>query len=184
VVIVSIVAATSSHKKAKPANASAPTTSTPTTSAPTTSTPTTKAAVPVVSKPSCVGGGGYGGIGASVAAFKKQNPTAGMPPPPSYGDGLAYYEIQKVVHGCVAEYTITEATTPPQSSRDLLFLVGGIGLPGFPPVVVDQNACEVWNVKALQKAVGLRYAVGFVQVPPQGDATGIVDMSASARPSC
>jgi len=131
-----------------------------------------------------VAGQPYGGIGASVSAFKNSNPTAANGPPASYQDGIAFYEIKDSVHGCVSEYTITESTTPMQSARDLLFLVGGIGLPDDAHQLLDQNTCAVWSSGSLKKATGHLYAVGFVEVAPEGDATGIVDMSAGDSPKC
>ena len=125
-----------------------------------------------------------GGIGASVSAFKNSNPTAANGPPATYQDGIAFYEIKNSVHGCVSEYTITESTTPTQSARDLLFLVGGIGLPDDANQLVDQNTCAVWSSRTLKKATGHLYAVGFVEVVPEGDETGIVDMSAGDSPKC
>lgn len=136
----------------------------------------------------CIGGNvagqPYGGIGASVSAFKNSHPIAANGPPASYQDGIAFYEIKSSVHGCVSEYTITESTTPTQSARDLLFLVSGIGLPGDAHQLVDQNTCAVWSSGSLKKVTGHLYAVGFVEVVPQGDATGIVDMSAGDSPKC
>jgi hypothetical protein len=131
-----------------------------------------------------VAGQSYGGIGASVNAFKNSNPTAANGPPASYQDGIAFYEIKDSVHGCVSEYTITESTTPTQSARDLLFLVSGIGLPDDAHQLVDQNTCAVWSSGSLKKATGHLYAVGFVEVVPEGDETGIVDMSAGDSPTC
>jgi len=162
--------------------------------------PTTKAAqatstaAPPTPRPkpkplaACIGGRvadqSYGGIGASVNAFKNSNPTAASGPPASYQDGIAFYEIKDTVHGCVSEYTITESTTPTQSARDLLFLVSGIGLPDDAHQLVDQNTCAVWSSGSLKKATGHLYAVGFVEVVPEGDETGIVDMSAGDSPTC
>ncbi len=76
------------------------------------------------------------------------------------------------------------ATTPTQSSRDLLFLVQGIYLPTDAKQLVDQSTCAVWRSAALQKATGKPYTTGYVVVPPQGDATGIVEMTASTSPKC
>jgi hypothetical protein len=87
-------------------------------------------------------------------------------------------------HGCVSEYTITESTTPPQSSRDLLSLEAGISLPNDAQALVNQNSCEVWSSASLKKATGEPYAVGYVEVPPDGDSTGIVDMSVSSSSQC
>lgn len=131
-----------------------------------------------------VAGQAYGGIGASVSAFKTSNPTAANGPPASYQDGIAFYEIKGNVQGCVSEYTITESTTPTQSARELLFLVDGISVPNDAHQLVDQNKCAVWSSAALKKATGHQYAVGFVEVMPEGDATGIVDMSATDSPRC
>jgi hypothetical protein len=132
----------------------------------------------------CVGGREYGGIGASVTGFKNQNPSAANPPPSQYQDGIAFDRIKGSVRGCVTDYTITEATTPTQSARDLLSLVGGIFLPSDAKQLVNQDTCQVWKSPALQKATGKPYAVGFVVVPPQGDQTGIVEMVASATLQC
>jgi len=151
---------------------------------------TTPAPSPAVAAPNpkpvlaCISGSNYGGIGASVSAFKSQNPTAGSPPPPSFQDGVAYYELKATKHGCVSEYTITESTTPTQSSRDLLSLVAGIGLPNDAQVLLNQNSCEVWSSASLKQATGEPYAIGYVEVPPEGDATGIVDMSVSSSSHC
>jgi hypothetical protein len=146
-----------------------------------TTAQTTIRAKPAPKPDSCISGGSYGGIGASVAAFKRTNNTL---QPSSYQPGLAYWQIMKTKRGCVTEYTITESTIPTQSSRDLLSLVAGINLPNDANTLVNGNSCESWESKALKKAVGLPYAVGYVTVPPEGTATGIVDMSASASPSC
>lgn len=132
----------------------------------------------------CVGGGQYGGIGASVAGFKNQNPSSANPPPSQYQPGIAFYEIKGTAQGCVTDYTITEATTPTQSSRELLSLVAGISLPNDAQQLIKQNTCEVWKSAGLQKATGKAYAVGFVVVAPQGEATGIVEMTASATSKC
>lgn len=126
----------------------------------------------------------YGGIGASDSAFRTSNPTAANGPPASYQVGIAFYEIKDHVRGCVSEYTITESTTPTQSARDLLSLVGGIGLPNDARQLVDQDTCAVWSSDRLKKATGHQYAVGFVEVVPEGEATGIVDMSVGDSPKC
>jgi len=124
------------------------------------------------------------GIGASVSAFKNSNPTAANGPPASYQDGIAFYEIKDSVHGCVSEYAITESTTPTHCAWDLLFLGGGIDLPDDAHQLLDQNTCAAWSSGSLKKATGHLYAVGFVEVAPEGDATGIVDMSAGDSPKC
>lgn len=176
--------ATSTTAHTSPAKRS----STPTTASTSTSTSTASAVSPPARAPKparrCVGSGQYGGIGASVAAFKKQSPSAANPPPSEYQAGIAFYEIKGTAQGCVTDYTITEATIPTQSSRDLLFLVGGIFLPDDAMQLVNQNTCAVWKSAALQKATGKPYAVGFVVVAPQGNATGIAEMTASTSPKC
>lgn len=147
---------------------------------------------PSLAKPkprsACVGGQvagqPYGGIGASVSAFKASNPTAANGPPASYQDGIAFFEIKGNAHGCVSEYTITESTTPTQSARDLLSLVGGIGLPDDAHQLVNQDTCAVWSSASLKRATGHPFAVGFVEVAPEGEATGIVDMAAGDSPKC
>jgi len=152
----------------------------------------TSTAAPAPPKPkpisACIGGNvagqPYGGIGASVSAFKNSNPTAASEPPASYQDGIAFYEIKGSIHGCVSEYTITESTTPTQSARDLLALVGGIGLPNDAQQLVNQDTCAVWSSGSLKRATGHQYAVGSVVVAPEGDATGIVDMSAGDSSKC
>lgn len=159
------------------------------TTAKTSTSTSTASAVPLPApapKPAhaCVDGGQYGGIGAAVAAFKKQNPTAANPPPSEYLDGIAFYEIKGTARGCVTDYTITMSTTPTQSSRDLLSLLAGISIPSDAQQVVNQDTCGVWKSAALQRATGKPYAVGFVVVAPQGDATGIAEMSVSATPRC
>jgi hypothetical protein len=128
-----------------------------------------------------VAGQPYGGIGTSVSAFKSQN-TVGQPP--SYQPGLAYYTIDHIAKGCVSEYEITESTVPTQSIRDLLSLVAGIGLPPDAKQLVNQDRCEVWSSVTLKKATGKPYAVGYVTIPPEGTATGTVDMAASDSPHC
>jgi hypothetical protein len=173
---------------------SSTTSTTPPAAPTTTAAQATSTAAPATPKPkpksitACIGGRvagqPYGGIGASASAFKNSNPTAANGPPASYQDGIAFYEIKGSVHGCVTEYTITESTTPTQSARDLLSLVGGIGLPDDAHQLVDQNTCAVWSSGSLKKATGHRYAVGFVEVVPEGGATGIVDMSAGDSPKC
>src|SRR5262249_1503173 len=79
---------------------------------------------------------------------------------------------------------ITESTTPTQSARNLFALVGGIGLPDDAKQLVNQDTCAVWSSDSLKKATGHQYAVGFVEVVPEGEATGIVDMSGDDSPNC
>lgn len=201
VALVIIGAATGSSSRDKSTTAAAPThpESTPkkqpakTRAVATPAPPKTRAvATPAPALPAphpkpvlaCISRRTYGGIGASVSAFKSQNPTAGSPPPPSFQDGLAYVEIKATKHGCVSEYTITESTTPTQSSRELLSLVAGINLPDDAQVLANQNSCEIWSSVSLKQATGEPYAIGYVEVPPAGDATGIVDMSVSSSSHC
>lgn len=179
--------------KPKPAPKATPK---PTATTRSTTTATSTATRQVAAKPvpgsGCVGGtyesgGGrypYGGIGASVAAFKNENPSAANPPPSSYQPGIAFFSIEGKAHGCVTEYSITMSTIPAQSARDLLTLTAGIDLPSDAKQVVDKSRCWAWRSALVRNATGKPYITSFVDVVPQGEATGHVDVQITAGPEC
>lgn len=86
-------------------------------------------------------------------------------------DGIAWYTILSTEHGCVTAYSIDEYTTPPSSASDMVFLTGGIYLPGDASDanrVIDKSDCVVYQDTPLTKASGYKFAVATASAQGEG----------------
>ena len=98
----------------------------------------------------------YGGLGATVAAFRAQNThVPGFPPL-----GAAYYTIDQTRKGRVIAFHVEINATPRFANFERLALLAGIDLPLDAREVIRHNTCHVWRSATLKRMIGMAYAVG------------------------
>jgi hypothetical protein len=119
-------------------------------------------------------GSGYGGIGATVSAFKAGNST-GRDCGGSIG--LGCYHITKTRQGRVVSYSVRAYQK--RNNRQRLWLAEGINLPPDARKVRDGATCQVFQSRTLRRLVGMRYAVATTVT-----GTTSAEMSAKSSPRC
>jgi hypothetical protein len=98
--------------------------------------------------------------------------------------GDAWYTILSTQHGCVSGYSVNEIARPALGARDMLSLVDGINLPGFPPTLTNTNSCEVWASPVLARRSGFNYAVGTSTAQQSEGAPGHAEIHLSNSSKC
>jgi hypothetical protein len=118
----------------------------------------------------------YGGLGATVAAFRVQNPHGpGFPPL-----GVAYYTIDRTRADRVLAYHVEINARPRFGNQERILLLGGINLPrDATPTGISRSTCIVWRSATLKRLIGMAYAAGTTD-----PGTTRADMRAELRPRC
>lgn len=103
----------------------------------------------------------YGGLGATVSAFKAQNPHGNSAPPL----GVAYYTVDRVRVGRVVAYHAEINAKPRWGNREqIVGLLDGINLPVDATTTrINRATCIVWRSAKLKTVVGMAYAAGTTQ---------------------
>jgi hypothetical protein len=122
----------------------------------------------------------YAGLGATKAAFKAGNNVTEHEPPAEPAEGTDEDAIDTTnSEGRVTKYERIFHFSPPPSNRERLGLVAGVELPGYPAVVRETSACEVWRSPILKRLVGDEYA----QATTTDESTSVT-MEAVLHPTC
>jgi hypothetical protein len=122
----------------------------------------------------------YAGLGATKAAFKAGNNVTEHEPPAEPAQGTDEDAIETTnSEGRVTKYERIFHFSPPPNNRERLGLVAGVELPGYPAVVRETSACEVWRSPILKRLVGDEYAQATT-----ADESTSVTMEAVSHPTC
>ena len=100
------------------------------------------------------------GLGATKAAFGRENNTHAPSNLAGASPGLSWYSIDSTnSRGLVTSYSVTENATPPMSDAERMSLLAGIDLPGPPAAIVKSTStCVDYRDTKLVPLVGAEYA--------------------------
>jgi hypothetical protein len=119
----------------------------------------------------------YGGLGATVAAFRSHNNTQAPAQPLP---GVATYTIDTTNSaGLVTAYSVQITARPPMGNGLRMFLTEGINLPDDATSVRRTSTCELFRSATLSRLLGKPYARASTTT-----GTDTAHMEAVADPSC
>jgi hypothetical protein len=118
---------------------------------------------------------GYGGLGATVAAFYAHNQHGHSPP----FLGTTNATVIATRAGRVTQWRLETNFRPRPSNLERLILLDGINLPRDARGTRRSSTCMVWRSRTLKKLIGMEYAVGTT-------VTGTVssEIRAQRKPLC
>ena len=118
---------------------------------------------------------GYGGLGATVAAFYAHNQHGHSPP----FLGTTNATVIATRAGRVTQWRLETNFRPRPSNFERLVLLDGINLPRDARGTRRSSTCMVWRSRTLKKLIGMEYAVGTT-------VTGTVssEIRAQRKPRC